>query len=508
MLDLNKATLRQLEDELHRRERVDPLKLVYHPHEAQIKIHQSRFPITVVLGGNRTGKTWGAVAEALYYCLGRSTWAEVPEPPVTVWYVLPTSGQFDRNIEEILDALLPMDKVQHINHQSHIYRFKNGSKLYFLSADQRQRRLAGASVDLVIVDEPIPETIFSELQARTIDRRGRTLIVMTPVDEKPDNWIWVRDKLYIPYETGERKDIEVIYMPVADVDGKSLVPHLTDEDIELIAARYPDPQDRAARMYGHFVTKAGLVFGTFNKRIHIIKRFDFPDTWQRWLAVDPQYYRFACLFMAADPDGNYYVTDEYFSQEEPLAFRAQRIMNILGPVNKSVPCYVDSANPQDIAELNYHFNRIGAPIGASKLPMQKRIDQMVLRVHSMLEPQEDRKYNVFSDRRDIRGAPRLLFFDDLISTWYEGDTKIQASRLLWEMQRLTWKNSKPDKNSAGGGDMTDCLIYGSSIMAIGVETAEHYDRYKGMTDVDAEIHRIMDRSDLAQRRQEKYRWAN
>lgn len=506
MPSLDKLTLRQLEDELRRRQRVDPLKLVYHPHAAQIKIHQSRMPVTIVLGGNRTGKTWGAVAEALYYCLGRSTWAEVPEPPVTVWYVLPTSGQFTRNIDPILAQLLPPDKVAHTNNQSHVYKFTNGSTLHFLSADQKQRRLAGASVDLVIIDEPIPETIFGELQARTIDRRGRTLMVMTPVDDKPDNWIWVRDKLYIPYETGERRDIEVVYMPVADENGKSLVPHLTDEDVELIASRYPNPQDRAARMYGHFVTKAGLVFGTFDKKVHVIKRFDYPDTWQRWIVVDPQYYRFACMFMVADPDGNYYITDEYFSQEEPLAHRALRIKHMLGSVDKSVPCYVDSANPQDIAELNYHFNKIGAKIGAMPLPMKKRIDQMVLRVHSMLEPQEERKYNFHTDRRKISGAPRLLMFDDLISTWYDGDSRIQTSRLLWEIQRLTWKMNKPDKNSAGGGDMTDCLIYGCSILAVGHNPLEQTDLYKGMSDVDAEIFKIMDKTDLSIRRQERYRW--
>lgn len=181
---------------------------------------------------------------------------------------------------------------------------------------------------------------------------------------------------------------------------------------------------------------------------------------------------------------------------------------MLGEVDKSIPCYVDSANPQDIAELNYHFNKIGAQIGAMPLPMKKRIDQMVLRVHSMLEPQEERKYNFHTDRRKISGAPRLMMFDDLISTWHDGDNKIQASRLIWELQRLTWKMNKPDKNSAGGGDMTDCLIYGCSILAVGKNPLELIDKYKGMTDVDAEIFKIMDRGDLAVLREERYRWVN
>jgi hypothetical protein len=460
-------SLRQIEDELARRKREDPLRLVYTPNDFQIQVHQSRTPITIVLGGNRTGKSYCGVAEAL--------------------------------------LVRPVGRTK-FNRQKHILRYDNGSTIHFVSADQKQRRLAGASVDLVIIDEPIPKTVFQELQARTIDRRGRMLIVLTPVDDKPDNWIWIRDDLYIPYETGERKDITVIHMPVADADGNPLVPHFTREDIEAMEQRWPDPQIRAVRMYGHFVTKAGLVFERFDEKVHVIGRFDYPDTWHRWLVIDPQYHRFACLFFVADPTGTYYITDEYFSQDEPLAHRAERIKMILGRVDKSVPCYVDSANPQDIRELNWHFNRIGAKIGALKLPMQKRVEHMILRVHSMMEPHEERQFNVWTGKKNLYGAPRLLLFSDLCSTWYEYDKKVQASRLVWEIKRLSWDGEKPDKNSAGGGDMTDALIYGCSILARGTEDAEHIDPYAGMNPTDALIHRHMDRMDEADRRNEEWRW--
>ena len=505
-MDVSQMTLRQLEDELSRRKREDPLKLVYKPSEPQVKVHKSRAPITCVFGGNRTGKTYCAVAEALLYLTGRATYSETPDPPVTVWYVLPTSGQWERNVKPIWDKLCPVDLVARVSERPHMIRFKNGSVIHFMSADMRQRRLAGASVDLVICDEPLPETVFAELQARTIDRKGRMLLVMTPVDDKPDNWLWVRDKLYVPYETGERRDIEVIYMPVADADGNPLVPHFTREDIKRMEVQWPDPHVRAVRMYGHFVVRAGLVFGQVDEKLHVIKRFDYPDTWARWIVVDPQYHRFAALFFVADAEGNYYVTDEYYSQDEPLAYRAKRIKSILGRVERSVPCYVDSANPQDIAELNYHFNRIGAKIGAMPLPMQKRIEQMILRVQSMLEPQEERAYSVWSDRRGIHGAPRLMFFHDLISTWYEGNQKVQASRLMWELKRLTWDRDKPDKNSAGGADCVDALVYGCSVLQIGAGPVEPTDPYRGMDPSHAMIYRMMDRMDEQARRGEQWRW--
>lgn len=506
-------TLRQVEAELRRRRSEDPLALVYKPHQFQELIHKSTAPITVCTGANRSGKSYSAVAEALFWCLGRSSYAVLPEPPNTVWYVLPTTGQHTRNIEPILNQLVPVDQIASENKRDRIMKFKNGSSLYFMSADQRQRRLAGASVDLVIIDEPIPYNIFQELQARTIDTNGRILIVMTPVDDQPDRWIWVRDKLFIPWQVGERKDINFISMPIADAQGKSLVPHLSDKQIKDFERKYPDPQDRAVRMYGQFVTRAGSVFKSFDRKVHVIKRFDIPQGWTRWISVDPQYHRFAALFMAADSKGNYYVTDEYFSQDEPMAYRAERIKAILGHTQKSVPCYVDSANPQDIAELNYWFNKVGAKIGATKLPMAKRTDQLILRVQSMLEPQTERVYSPYSDRKGIKGAPRLILFDDLISTWYDGDQKIQTSRLIWEIQRLTWAStsgleSKPDKNSAGGGDMIDALLYGCSIMASGIPQQERADPYRGMPAVDAEIWREMDRMDKRDRLGIAWRFAD
>lgn len=458
-----------LEAELKRREMEDPLGLVYKPHQFQEKIHKSRADITLVIGGNRTGKTYAAVAETLYYIFNRRTHAEVPQHPVTVWYVIPTSSTFTDAIEPVFERLVPQSRIVSQDKRKRYYKFDNGATLVFRTADQRQRRLTGAAVDLVVVDEPCPKVVFDELQARVISTRGRILMVMTPVDENADHWLWVRDELYIPWEIGERDDVDVIHMPVADEDGEPLVPHMTRKDIERFERMYPDPQVRAARMYGEFVIKSGLVFNSFDSQLHLIPRFDIPSNWHRWAICDPQYHRFAVLFFAADDEGNYYVTDEYFSVDETLARRAEIVKAKAGPdLQKDLPMYVDYANPQDITELNYHFTRIGAQIGAIPLPFPKKVEQMILRTHALLEPSDSRKFHHATGFKGVRGAPRLLIFDDLQSQWETGGRPVRASRLTWELKRLTWgKRGKPDKDSAEGADCTDCLIYGCSIPASG-----------------------------------------
>lgn len=450
-------TLRQAEMELERRRREDPLKHVYEPHTFQEEIHRSRAAVTCVLGGNRTGKTYAAIAEAILYALGRSTYAEVPEPPNTVWYVVPTSSVFKDAVEPILEELMPWGRVQHHNKKYKRYKFDNGSVLVIKSSDQRQKRLVAAAVDLVVADEPMPKPVYEELMARLISTGGRMLMVLTPVSEKIDEWLWVRDELYVPWQVGERSDVDVIHMPVLDQDGEPAVPHLTKAQVDQMARQYPDPETRAARMYGEFIVRGGLVFKGLEEDVNVIERFDIPHHWHSWLVCDPQYHRFAVLYFAADDRGNYYVTDEYFSSDEPMARRAERIKALVGAQDRHIPMYVDYANPQDIQELNYHFNRLSVDVGAVQLPEQKRVEKMILRVHAMLEPDPDRPYHPATGRGDVYGAPRLMIFNDLQSTWEHEGRHVRGSRLLWELKRLTWGNrNKPDKDTAGGGDCTDC----------------------------------------------------
>ena len=472
MNDIN--SLKQATEELERRRREDPLQYVYKPHKYQEQIHRSRSNITLVLGGNRTGKTYAGIAEALYYIEGRSTYAEVPEGPNTVWYVVPTGAVFDDAVQPILEQLINWEHVVSFDKQKRRYRFKNGSVLAIKTSDQRQKRLVGAAVDFVVADEPLPKVVYEELAARLISTNGRMLMVLTPVSEKMDEWLWIRDDLYTPHKMGERPDVHIINMPVVDEDGEPAVPHLTKAQVRMYEDQYPDPETRAARMYGEFIVRGGLVFGGLNDEVNIIEPFDVPDYWHKWLICDPQYHRFAVLLFAVDPDGNYYVVSEYFSADEPMATRADRIKAMVGHQDKNLPLYVDYANPQDVQELNYHFARNGANIGAVPLPVTKRVEDMVLRVHAMLEGHPDRLYNKITGLTGVYGAPRLLFFNNLSSMWLRSGRTIQ------------------------GSDATDCLIYGCAIQAAS-HTPEPEDNWRaGMSTRDQILWDSMDRQNRTQ----------
>ncbi len=503
-------TLQELVEELGRRERSDPLAEVYTPTSNQLLVHQSRATVTIVQGANRAGKTTCLVADDLLYCLHRPVHAEMPEGPIMVWYLMPSLGMFQRVIYPILLKLLPLGVVQSFpTRPQPIITFTNGSTLHFLSADMKRRRLQGGKVHKITMDETPDESAFDELQARTMDTHGRIALGYLP-DQASG---WVDDRLIIPHQLGERPDIDFITMPIADEDtGESLVPWFTKKDIESFKRKWPDPAVQAARIYGKRIRHTGLVFRSKNVDVHHIMPFDLPKHWRRFLVCDPQYYRFGVLWFAVDDHGNYIVTDELFSQSATLRERAERmaaITEVRGKVDpeQPLPVYVDSANVQDRVELNWHFDELKLPLAAMRLPFKKVVDtafdeSMVLRVHSLLETDEDRIYPVGDPKPGqktpevIHGAPRLMFFNTLYCTWvYDGEPQ-KMSRLFWELGRLTWgKNGKPDKKSADGSDLIDCLMYGGNIKVNETEPKREDNSMKDLSPQDQHLWRMIHRYD-------------
>ena len=169
-------------------------------------------------------------------------------------------------------------------------------------------------------------------------------------------------------------------------------------------------------------------------------------------------------------------SEELFSQQENLrrrVERAQLVTDARGPLRERLPLpvYTDSANQQDIAELNWHFAETKAKLAAVSLPARKDIDAQTSRVQAMLEPLEDHPFPRPPDAPPVPvadrvyGAPRLFFFDSLLSTWDYDGVAMRCSRLLWEAARWQWgKDNRPDNKSADGADGMAALRYGTAIM--------------------------------------------
>lgn len=249
---------------LGRRAQADPLAY-FRPTPPQLRFFQSTAQIRLFRAGNQAGKTWAGLADCVWRCLGRHPYTLVKAAPIEAWVVV-VSWEQSLAIQGKLWALLPKDAIEPdceytpgkgFRGKVPIVRFKNGSVLRIRTINQGALSLASATVDLVHVDEPCPESIWSELAARVLRQRGRITITLTPIG-LPLGWL---QKLV---KAGEVEDIHtpLTVEATTPIGGRPL---LSKHDIDKLEARVL-PQERAQRIHGEWDSGwvEGRVFPQFD----------------------------------------------------------------------------------------------------------------------------------------------------------------------------------------------------------------------------------------------------
>jgi phage terminase large subunit-like protein len=158
--------------------------------------------------GNQLGKTTAGLAEVIGWCTGRHPLGKSTRPPPVEAWVLCASWSQSLSIQEKLWRLLPKgdlkpgtmwDPRNGFGGNQPSVVFQNGSIIRIKTTRQGPLQLAGATLDLVLCDEPPPQRVYSELVKRTQAKRGTVLITMTPINAPVD---WIREAV----EQGQIED--------------------------------------------------------------------------------------------------------------------------------------------------------------------------------------------------------------------------------------------------------------------------------------------------------------
>jgi hypothetical protein len=94
--------------------------------------------------------------------------------------------------------------------------------------------------------------------------------------------------------------------------------------------------DELRRMYRHgdWDVFSGQVFEEFRREIHIVRPFEVPDWWRRWIGNDPGYGdHFAWHWFAADESGTVYTYREYTNvngERIPYSEQAKKVVELNG----------------------------------------------------------------------------------------------------------------------------------------------------------------------------------
>lgn len=279
-------------------------------HINQLAFHQSPSSIRGVFGGNRSGKTKVGTMEMIWWATGTHPYQETPKPPLAL-----------RDCS--VDFLNGIYKITIPTYQKHVPRkflkggsweaayhkeqrvlhFKNGSFIEFMSYDQPVTKAQGVARDLVRFDEKPPKDHFDEAKMRCMDRNGRIILTMTPVDGRT----WVYD------EIAQRADGQTISVFFFDTTRN---PYLDQEAVAEIINGLSE-EEREIRLKGQFIPKTGRIW-PFDRGLHVKPRSHLPEDGTDWTALDVHTRtESAVLWARADREGNLWCFD-YFYEKAPL----------------------------------------------------------------------------------------------------------------------------------------------------------------------------------------------
>lgn len=181
--------------------------------------------------------------------------------------------------------------------------FKSGEWiLEVMTYEQLPEQHEGANLGCVLFNEPPPKNLWTPNISR-LRAGGIAVVGMTPLTEAG----WFFDEV-VP-----RHEPYVIYADVETACKEhGTRGHLDHEQIEKMIAEY-SPDEREARVDGKAMYLKGLIFKTFDHRVHVLKEtIQVPSDATIYQAVDPHSDKpFACIWAWVDGKGDVYIIDEW-----------------------------------------------------------------------------------------------------------------------------------------------------------------------------------------------------
>lgn len=192
--------------------------------------------------------------------------------------------------------------------------------------------------------------------------------------------------------------------------------------------------------YGIWAAAEGLVYEAFDPNVHVVDRFEIPDDWRRFRAIDFGFTNpFSCQWWALDPDDRLYLYREIYWTQRLVEDHAQDILR--HSEGERFEATVADHDAEDRATLERH--------GISTMAAYKAVQEGIQAVQERLRP-------------DGTGKPRLFILRDSL---VERDRKLDAkpASVLEELPAYIWAKAVrgeikevPVKKDDHGAD---CLRY-------------------------------------------------
>lgn len=332
--------------------KVEALRL-YRPMPLQDQFHRCLASERIVIGGNRSGKSLCTFVEDARAVTGQDPYDKYPKENgnlaiigrnwphigLVVYPMLFRAGAFKiirdtetglwRAFNPATDAdraketkpappLIPQRMIKDISWVQknagylNTVDLVNGWRIFCFSSEGEPPQ--GFQADLIHIDEDINnERFVGEMQARLADRKGRFVWSAMPHSKN--------DALLGLCERAERSEADpdaiIRRFRLRFLDNDHIDQAEKQKNIERWSAQ--GSEEVRMRAEGEFTTESTLMYPTFSRAIHEVKRCDLasiPEDWTRYVGIDPGHAVMACLFAAVPPDERFLlIYDELYVRQ-------------------------------------------------------------------------------------------------------------------------------------------------------------------------------------------------
>ena len=218
--------------------------------------------------------------------------------------------------------------------------FLNGSKIFYMQLDESReamQKVKSMNLGSVMVDqiEEISDNVWTacvgQMRRRNASRRS-----FATANPNGHSWVWKRwirkggrKGYYCEQGAIWREDV-----PPPRSQAEVTPMHCDNPNLpwDYIVDRLEQPERWVKRyVFGSWDNFEGLVWSEFDEATHLIKPFEIPDWWHRYVVLDHGHRNpTAVLFFAVDGDGDIYIYACHYEADQWIDYHAEQIWRKVG----------------------------------------------------------------------------------------------------------------------------------------------------------------------------------
>lgn len=281
----------------------EPLRHVYNPRGSAVTVLEAQDPEVLVSGPAGTGKSRACLEKLHILCLG--------VPGIKILAVRKTAVSFSATGMQTYKLHVASKSIEagHVKFfggsatEPAAWRYSNGSRLVVGGMDNPMK-IMSSEYDVIYIQEANEVTLTDWESCNSRLRNGVLPYQQLLADCNPDSEMHF---LYMRWQEGKLRMIESLHVdnPVFfNADG---TPTRAGESYVLGTLANLTGVRRARLYEGKWVAAEGIIYEHWSPSLHMIDKFEIPESWPRFWAVDfGLVHPFVCQWWAEDPDGRLY----------------------------------------------------------------------------------------------------------------------------------------------------------------------------------------------------------